>query len=184
MLPARCARIGLLPAAVGLLLSATAATAQAPPPSEWKVFQEFGFLTGSWSGTAESGGKIGGRGVTFGLEVEGATLAYRATTYYPAKDGEAELKAEEIARIVYDGSKGKYVALLVFSTKAWGIFDGEVRPDGSIRFTSRELANLEAGVKLRWTLSKKADGTLLEEVEVAGSGKDFAPYLSATLTKR
>ncbi len=184
MIPARFARVALLPMAVGLLLSAPPASAQAPPASEWKVFQEFGFLTGSWSGTAESAGKIGGRGVTFGLEVDGATLAYRATTYYPAREGQAESRAEEVARIVYDGAKGKYVALLIFSTKAWGIFDGDVRPDGSIRFTSRELANLEAGVKLRWTLSKKPDGSLLEEVEVASGGKDFAPYLSATLTKR
>ena len=71
-----------LPALV-LLLSAAVASAQAPPAGEWKLFQEFNFLTGSWSGPAESGGRIGGRVVSFGLEVDGATLGYRATTYYP-----------------------------------------------------------------------------------------------------
>ena len=172
-----------LPAVV-LLLSAAVASAQAPPAGEWKVFQEFNFLTGSWSGPAESGGRIGGRVVSFGLEVDGATLGYRATTYFPVKDNQPEARSEEIAKIVYDGAKGKYVALVVFSTKAWGIYDAEVRPDGSIRFTAREIANLEAGLRSRWTLSRKADGTLLEELDVAPPGKDFSPYLSATLTKK
>jgi hypothetical protein len=100
------------------------------------------------------GGRIGGRVVSFGLEVDGAALSYRATTYYPVKDDLPEARSEEIARIVYDGAKGRYVALVVFSTKAWGIYDAELRPDGSIRFTSREIANLEAGTRSRWTLSK------------------------------
>lgn len=167
-----------------LLLTAAVASAQAPPAGAWKVFQEFNFVTGSWSGPVESGGRIGGRVVSFGLEVDGATLGYRATTYYPVKDSQPEARSEEIAKIVYDGARGKYVALVVFSTKAWGIYDAEVRPDGSIRFTARELANLEAGVKSRWTLTRKADGTLLEELDVAPPGKDFASYLSATLTKK
>ena len=167
-----------------LLLTAAVASAQAPPAGAWKVFQEFNFVTGSWSGPVESGGRIGGRVVSFGLEVDGATLGYRATTYYPVKDSQPEARSEEIAKIVYDGARGKYVALVVFSTKAWGIYDAEVRPDGSIRFTARELANLEAGVKSRWTLTRKVDGTLLEELDVAPPGKDFASYLSATLTKK
>ena len=170
--------------AVLLLLSAAVASAQAPPPAEWKVFQEFDFVPGSWSGPAQSGARIGGRVVSFGLEVDGATLGYRATTYFPVKDNQPEARTEEIAKIVYDGAKGKYVALVVFSTKAWGIYDAEVRPDGSIRFTARELANLEAGLRSRWTLSRKADGTLLEELDLAPPGKDFASYLSATLTKK
>ena len=167
-----------------LLLTAAVASAQAPPAGAWKVFQEFNFVTGSWSGPVESGGRIGGRVVSFGLEVDGATLGYRATTYYPVKDSQPEARSEEIAKIVYDGARGKYVALVVFSTKAWGIYDAEVRPDGSIRFTARELANLEAGVKSRWTLSRKADGTLLYTLDVAPPGKDFVSYLSATLTKK
>jgi hypothetical protein len=169
---------------VVLLLSAAVASAQAPPAAEWKVFQEFSFLTGSWSGPAQSGGRVGGRVVSFGLEVDGATLGYRATTYYPVKDNQPEARTEEIAKIVYDGAKGKYVAFVVFSTKAWGIYDAEVRPDGSIRFTARELGNLEEGLKSRWTLSRKADATLLEELDLAPSNKDFAAYLSATLTKK
>ena len=170
--------------AVALLLSAAVASAQAPPAAEWKVFQEFNFVTGSWSGAVESGGRIGGRVISFGLELDGAALGYRATTYFPVKDTQPETRSEEIAKIVYDGAKGKYVALVVFSTKAWGIYDAEVRPDGSIRFTAREIANLEAGLRSRWTLSRKADGTLLEELDVAPPGKDFASYLSATLTKK
>lgn len=184
MLPMRRARaLRLLPALV-LLLATTHVSAQAPPKSEWKLFQEFSFLTGSWSGPAESGGRIGGRVVSFGLEVDGSTLAYRATTFYPAKDSQPESKSEEVAHIVYDGAKGKYVALVVFSTKAWGIYDGEVRPDGSILFTAREMANLEAGLRSRWTLSRNADGTVLEALDLAPAGKDFSPYLRATLTKK
>lgn len=184
MLPERRARaLQLLPVLV-LLLATTDLLAQAPAAGEWKLFQEFSFLIGSWSGSAESGGRIGGRVVSFGLEVDGATLAYRATTFYPVKDSQPEAKSEEVAHIVYDGAKGKYVALVVFSTKAWGIFDAEIRPDGSIRFTSREMANLEAGVKSRWTLARKPDGALAEDLEVALPGKDFAPYVKATLTKK
>ena len=32
--------------------------------------------------------------------------------------------------------------------------------------------------------TRKVDGTLLEELDVAPPGKDFASYLSATLTKK
>jgi hypothetical protein len=184
MFSARNARFALLLAAVGLLLTAAPASAQAPAAGEWKVFQEFNFLMGSWSGPAESGGRVGGRVVSFGLEVDGATLGYRATTYYPVKDSLPETRSEEIAKIVYDGAKGKYLALVVFSTKAWGVFDAEVRPDGSIRFTSREAANLEAGTKLRWTLTRRSDGTVLEELDVALPGRDFAPFLSTPLAKK
>ncbi len=180
----RRARVAALLPALALLLIASRASAQAPPAGGWKVFQEFNFLTGSWSGPAESGGRLGGRVVSFGLEVDGATLSYRATTYYPAKDDLPEARSEEIAHIVYDSAKGKYVALVIFSTKAWGIYDAEVRPDGSIRFASREIGNLEAGVRSRWTLSRKADGALLEELDVAPPAKDFVPFLSATLTKK
>jgi hypothetical protein len=184
MFPVRHAGAPLLLPALVLLLASTSLSAQAPAAGAWKVFQEFGFLTGSWSGPAESGGRIGGRVVSFGLELDGATLGYRATTYFPVKDDQPETKSEEIAKIVYDGAKGKYVAFVVFSTKAWGIYDAEVRPDGTIRFTSREIANLEAGVRSRWTLSRKPDGALLEELDVAMPGRDFVPFVSATLTKK
>jgi len=183
MFPERIARALLLPALVALL-AAGGASAQAPQGGDWKVFQEFGSLTGSWSGPAESGGRIGGRVVSFGLEVEGATLACRATTYYPVKDDLPEARSEEIARIVYDGARGKYVALVVFSTKVWGIYDAEIRPDGSIAFTSREMANLEAGTRSRWVLSRKDDGTLQEQLEVGPPGKDLVPYLTSTLAKK
>lgn len=184
MQPVRKARAALLVPALVVLFAARDASAQAPPAGEWKVFQEFNFLIGSWSGPAESAGRIGGRVVSFGLEVDGSTLSYRATTFYPVKDNLPEARSEEIAHIVYDGAKGKYVALLIFSTKAWGIFDAEVRPDGSIFFSSREMANLEAGTRSRWTLSRKADGALSEQLEVAAPGKDYAQFLSATLTKK
>ena len=181
---ARNARSSLFMVVVCLFVVAAAVPVRAQTAGEWKVFQEFNFLTGSWSGPAESAGRVGGRVVSFGLEVDGATLGYRATTYYPAKDSLPESRTEEVAKIVYDGARGKYVALVVFSTKAWGIFDAEVRPDGSIRFSSREAANLEAGVRLRWTLSRRADGTVLEEIEVALPGREFAPFLSSPLARK
>ena len=92
--------LALLP----LLLVATSVGAQdPPPPTDWKVFQEFGFLNGSWSGPAESGGRVGGRVVSFTSAVGGAQLSYRATTFYPAKDALPESSTEEVAYIVYDG---------------------------------------------------------------------------------
>jgi len=184
MVPDRRTRTTLLLPALVLLLAVLPASAQAPTAGEWKLFQEFNFVAGSWSGSAESGGRIGGRVVTVGPEVDGATLRYRATTYYPAKDNLPESRSEEIAHIVYDGAKGKYAALFVFSTKAWGIFDVDFRPDGSIVFVSREMSNLEAGTRSRWTLLKKADGSVGETLEVAPPARDFVTFLSATLTKK
>ena len=184
MFPLRSARVALLLPAFFLLLTEAAATAQAPSAGEWKLFQEFNFLTGSLSGSAESGGRIGGRVVSLGPEVSGSTLAYRATTFYPVKDNLPEARSEEIAHIVYDSARGKYVALVVFSTKAWGLYDAEVRSDGSILFTSREIGNLDAGTRSRWSLSRRPDGTILEELDLAPPGKDFVPYLKATLTKK
>ena len=184
MFPRPGARVTLLLPALVLLLSAAGASAQAPPAGEWKVFQEFNFVLGSWAGPAESSGRIGGRVVSLGPEVDGATLRYRATTYYPAKDSLPETRSEEIAHIVYDGGKGKYVALFIFSTKAWGVFEADVRPDGSIVFVSKEMANLEAGTRSRWTLGKKPDGTVAESLDVAPPGRDFVPFLTATLSKK
>lgn len=184
MHPYRRTRATLLLPALVLLLVAGSASAQAPPAGEWKLFQEFNFLTGSWSGPAESAGRIGGRVVTLTSEVDGAMLRYRATTYYPAKDTLPEARSEEIGHIVYDSARGKYVALVVFSTKAWGVYDAEVRPDGSIVFVSREMANLESGTRARWTLLKKADGSIAETLEVGPPSRDFVPFLSATLAKK
>ena len=184
MVSARNVRIPVLLALLPLLLAGAGLEAQDPPPAqEWKVFQEFGFLNGSWAGPAESGGRVGGRVVSFTSSVGGAQLSYRATTFYPAKESLPESSTEEVAHIVYDGAKGKYVALLVFSTKVWGIYEAEVRPDGIV-FTSREMANLEAGLRSRWTFTRKADGSIAELLEVAPAGRDFAPYVSATLSRK
>lgn len=180
----RNARVPALLALLTALLATPGLEAQAPPATEWKVFQEFGFLSGSWAGPAESGGRVGGRVVSFSPAVAGAELSYRATTYYPAKEGLPESSTEEVAHIVYDGGRGKYVALVIFSTKVWGIYDAEVRPDGSVVFSSREMANLEAGLKSRWTLGRKADGALAETIEVAAPGRDYAPFVSATLSRK
>ncbi len=158
--------------------------AQATPAGGWKVFQELGFLLGSWSGTAESAGRIGGRVVSAELSVEGAVLVYRANTVWPAGTGRAEERSQEAAFITYDGDKGKYVALVVFSTKVWGLYDVELRPDGSLRLTSREFVNYDSGAKSRITLAKKGETELAEQLEVSPSGKDFAPFLTSKLTKK
>lgn len=184
MFSARNVRIPVLLALLPLLLAGASLEAQDPPPAqEWKIFQEFGFLNGSWAGPAESGGRVGGRVVSFTSSVGGAQLSYRATTFYPAKDALPESSTEEVAYIVYDGGKGKYVALVVFSTKVWGIYEADVRPDGIV-FTSREMANLEAGIRSRWTFTRRADGTIGELLEVAPAGKEFAPYVSAALSRK
>ena len=184
MVSARKVRIPVLFALLTLLLVAPSVGAQdQPAATDWKVFQEFGFLNGSWSGPAESGGRVGGRVVSFTSAVGGAQLSYRATTYYPAKEALPESSTEEVAHIVYDGAKGKYVALLVFSTKVWGLYEAEIRSDGIV-FTAKEMANLEAGLRSRWTFTRKADGSIAELLEVAAPGKDFAPYVSATLSRK
>ena len=185
MRAARSKIAAMLGLALGLaLLPARQALAQAPPAGGWKVFQELGFLLGSWSGTAESAGRIGGRVVSAELSVDGAVLVYRANTVWPAAGGRAEERSQEAAFITYDGDKGKYVALVVFSTKVWGLYDVEVGPDGSLRLTSREFVNYESGAKSRLTLVKKGGTELAEQLEVSPAGKDFAPFLTSKLTKK
>jgi hypothetical protein len=170
---------------VSLLVGGVAANAQAPAAgSGWKLFQEFGPFSGSWSGTAEQGGRIGGRSVSWSQEAGGGALVFRATTFFPEVAGKPEEKTQEVATFVYDGDKGKYVALVVFSTKVWGLYDVDFRPDGSVGLVSRELVNLEAGTKARIVLSKKPDGELSELIEVAPGGKEFVGYLTSKLSKK
>ena len=166
------------------LSSASALSApQAAPASTWKVFQELDFLNGSWSGTVEAGGRIGGRVVTCGPEVGGATLVIRANSVFPASGDLAEEKTETEGLIAYDGDKGKYVAFIVFSTKVWGVYDVEFIPDG-VRFTSRELANFEVGARSRLVFTRKSDTELEERFEISRGGKDFTPLFSGKLTKK
>ena len=56
MFPDRTTRVRRFLPALVLLFASGSATAQAPPGGEWKLFQEFSFVSGSWSGPAESGG--------------------------------------------------------------------------------------------------------------------------------
>jgi hypothetical protein len=171
--------------ASALIVPPSSAEPQAAPAAGgWKVFQEFGPLVGSWSGTADQGGRIGGRSVTFSPEVDGAALVYRANTFYPATGERPEEKTQELAFITYDGGKRKYSALLVFSTKVWGTYDVEILADGTVQLVSRELVNVDAGARSRIVLTRKAAGELTEQVDVAPAGKDFVPLLGSKLTKK
>lgn len=160
------------------------AQAQSAPVQSWKVFQELDFLIGSWSGTGETGGRIGGRVGTWSLEMDGAALVYRANAIFPASGDLPEEKSQESATFVYDGDKRKYSALVVFSTKVWGLYDVDFPSEGTVRLASREFVNLEGSAKSRISFVKGVDGGLNELIEVALPGKDFAPFLSSKLNKK
>src|ERR1017187_8284270 len=67
--------------------SASAVVAAAPT---WQPFQELAFLVGSWSGSAESGARVGGRVARFTLEFTGNYLVHRGSTILTADDRSEE----------------------------------------------------------------------------------------------
>lgn len=159
-----------------------AATTTAAPSSAWRPFQELGFLVGSWSGTAESGVRLGGRVARFTPEFSGNYLVHRGSTILTEGDGKEET-IDEVGYFVYDREKRRYVASYFFSTGISATFDVEVAPD-SARLVSRELLNAEAGTRARMLLARKADGELSLSTDLAPPGKDFAPWLTSSLKKK
>lgn len=158
---------------------APAAAAAAPA---WRPFQELAFLVGSWSGSAESGARVGGRVARFTPEFTGNYLVHRGSTILTADDGKEDT-IEEVGYFAYDRDKRRYVALYFFSTGISATFDVEIAPEG-LRLASRELLNAEAGTKVRMLFSRKPDGELTLSMDLAPPGKDFVPWLVSALKKK
>jgi hypothetical protein len=158
---------------------APAAAAASPA---WRPFQEFTFLIGSWSGSAESGARVGGRVARFTPEFTGNYLVHRGSTILTADDGKEET-IEEVGYFAYDREKRRYVASYFFSTGISATFDVEIAPEG-VRLASRELLNAEAGTKARMLFSRKPDGELSLSMDLAPGGKEFVPFLTSSLRKK
>jgi hypothetical protein len=158
---------------------APAAAAASPA---WRPFQEFAFLVGSWSGSAESGARVGGRVARFTPEFTGNYLVHRGSTILTADDGKEET-IEEVGYFAYDREKRRYVASYFFSTGISATFDVEIAPEG-VRLASRELLNAEAGTKARMLFSRKPDGELALSMDLAPGGKEFVPFLTSSLRKK
>jgi len=154
------------------------------PAAAWKPFQEFGFLTGSWSGTAESGSRIGGRVARFALEMGGNYLVQRGTTVLPAQAGAPEDSTEEVGYIFYDRDRRKYVATYFFSTGIVASCDVEIAADGVIRLVSTSLLNYDSGARMRLSIAKKSDAEMALTIDLASAGKDFTPYQTSRLSKK
>lgn len=169
------------PAPVAPSTTAPAPAAPAAAPA-WHPFQELGFLLGSWSGSADSGPKVGGRVARFTPEFSGNYLVHRGSTFLTGDDGKEEA-IEEVGYFAYDREKRHYVAWYFFSTGISGTFDVELSPEGA-RLLSRELLNAEAGTKARLTFLRKADGDLAVSMELAPAGRDFVPFLASSLKKK
>jgi hypothetical protein len=197
--------VNRLLAAVVFLLGAfaTGAAGQAPPPADtpaatpaatplttpaavpvWKPFQELGFLLGSWSGTAESGGRVGGRVAHFTMELGGSYLVHRGTVFLTGEDGKPDENIEEVGYFSYDREKRRYVALYLFSTGVSGSYDVDFPADSSVRLVSRELLNYESGAKARMLLARKSDTEVSLSMDLAAAGKDFVPFVASTLRKK
>jgi hypothetical protein len=187
------ARVGLL-----LMLASGAAAAQnqpSPPPTStpaaaaagtpspaWRPFQEFAFLVGSWSGSAESGARLGGRVARFAPEFTQNYFVHRGSTILATEDGREET-IEEVGYFAYDREKRRYVASYFFSTGICATFEVEIAPEG-VRLASRELVNAEAGTKVRMLFARKPDGELWIATDLASPGKDFVPWLVSALKKK
>lgn len=178
-----------------LALSALSGLAQTVPPAvpqppaattaaapAWKPFQELAFLAGSWSGAAESGGRIGGRVARFTMEMNGQYLVHRGSAVFPGEGGKPDESIEQVGYFSYDREKRRYVATYFFSTGVAGTYDVELLPDG-IRLMSRELQNFDGATKSRMGM-KKAGDELELTMDIAPNGKDYLPYLSSKLAKR
>jgi hypothetical protein len=161
---------------------ATSGAAPAAGAAAWRPFQELAFLTGSWSGAAESGARVGGRVAHFTPQFSGNYLVHRGSTILTADDGKEET-IEEVGYFTYDREKRRYVASYFFSTGIMGTFDVEMVPEG-VRLVSRELLNAEAGTKARMLFSRKAEGEISLSTELAPGGKDFVLWLTSSLKKK
>ncbi len=170
--------------AIRLLLAALLATVALPVSAQgWKPLQEFTWLVGKWSGSAEAqAGRVGGRSTSFSVEAAGNVLYMRSSTIYPAMDGAPEETNQELCFIAYDGDKRRYIATIYFSTGVWGVFDVENTAD-TTKMTSTQLYNYEAGAKFRMTLSKKPEGELHVSFDVGPAGKEFSPISLSKLKK-
>jgi hypothetical protein len=167
----------------GPVLLAQGVPGQAPAGG-WKPFQEFAPLLGSWSGTADSGGRIGGQVVRFALEMNGNYMTSRGRTIFAAQGEAAEESLEETGTFFYDRERRKYVAHYYFSTGVIGFYDVEFLPDGAVRLLSTQLLNSEAGARSRITFTKKAETELGLGFELAPAGKDYSAYITGKLTKK
>lgn len=177
--------LGSLLVALGLAGAAAAQEAPAPAPAPaWKPFQEFGFVLGSTSGTADSSGRIGGAVSRWSAEMNGNFLVHRVNTIFPAQEGKPEESLELVGWYHYDRDARKYAATYYFSTGIVGTFDLEVLQDGSLRLVTSRVANYDPGARARLLVTKKADGGHDLELALAPAGKDFVPYFTAKLTKK
>lgn len=177
---------GQTPLPVGTPAATPAATPLTTPAVTpvWKPFQELGFLLGSWSGTAESGGRVGGRVARFTMELGGSYLVHRGTVFLTGEDGKPDENIEEVGYFSYDREKRSYAALYLFSTGVSGSYEVDFPADGSVRLVSRELQNYDSGAKARMLLVKKSDTEISLSMDLAPAGKDFVPFVTSTLKKK
>lgn len=164
-------------------LAAPAHAQEAPAPA-WKPFQEFGFLVGSFSGTADSAGRIGGTVSRWSAEMNGNFLVHRVNTIFPAQEGKPEESIELLGYYHYDRDARKYFATYFFSTGLVGTFDVEFPSAGVLRATSSRLANYDQGARARLVVTSKPDGSHDLALDLAMQGKDFAPYFTSRLSRK
>ena len=173
---------GALPAASPTPSPAPAPTAAAIPA--WKPFQEMAFLTGTWTGGASVGARIGGRVARFGPELLGACFVIHGSTILAAEEGgRLEETLDEEGWFAYDREKRRYVATWFFSNGVTGVFDVELLPDG-LRLLSRELVNYESGTRARMLFQRRPEGDVSMNVELAPPGKDFVPWVVSALKRK
>jgi hypothetical protein len=171
-----------------VLAPAWAAGQEAAPQERaapaWKPFQEFGFLTGAWSGTAESGGRVGGRVSRWTLEMGGNYLVHRGTTLFPAQNNTPEDSTEEVGYVAYDRDRRKYVAWYFYSTGVAGFYDVDFPSEGVIRLVSSTLLNYDSGARTRLTITKKSESEVTYQLDVAPGGKEFVTFITSKLSRK
>jgi hypothetical protein len=111
----------------------------------WKPFQELGFLTGSWSGSGESAGRIAGVTASWGMEMNGNFLMHTTNVVLPASEGKTEESIRIVGYYSYDRDRRKYVAYYFFSTGILGTFDADLAADARASNCSPPSSQREAG---------------------------------------
>jgi hypothetical protein len=139
------------------------------------------FLVGEWVG--EGGGQPGQASAgsfSFTPELQGTILVRRSFAEYPAANGQAAFRHDDLT-IIYRDSASKQLRATYWDNEGHAIaYLVEAAPDG-VAFVSEGPPSSE---RYRLSYTKTASDRVRIKFEIAAPGKDFATYLEATARKK
>ena len=140
---------------------------------------ELRFLQGEWIGVDGDGspGKASAGACGFTPDLDGKLLMRRSFADYPAANGRPAQHHEDRMAIYAEGGalRADY-----WDSEGHAIHYAVEARDGRAVFTSLP----GPGPRFRLSYARNADGSLDLAFAIAAPGKDFAPYLHATLKRK